>query len=109
MSPTQLINSISFPCNVYDLHGDYIGNVIFRHPTLGETLIGTQTRAYARGFCTTEFAAYFRKFLVQGGRMRVSHWILEDDSDSFITPLDINFVDSRGNIHLNIGLYELAV
>jgi hypothetical protein len=108
MSRKQPDKSIIFPSNVYDVHGDYIGNIVFRLPQGSETLIGTQTAIYSNDFCPVEFAVYFRQHLTQSGRLRVSHLILEDDSDTFITPIDIKFVDHRGNIHLNIGVYELA-
>jgi hypothetical protein len=108
MPRKQPDKSIIFPSNVYDVHGDYVGNIVFRLPQGEETLIGAQTAIYSNGFCPVEFASYFRKHLTQRGRLRVSHLILEDDSDTFITPTLIKFVDHRGNIHLNIGLYELA-
>lgn len=106
MAPNQHIAAITFPCHVYDVHGDYIGNIIFGLPGHGETLDGSQTAAFPNRKYLPEYVENFRNHALANGTLRVSHEILGDKA--YITLLDILYVDRRGNIHLNIGLYELA-
>ena len=100
------ITAITFPCHVYDIHGDYVGNVIFSYPGQGETLDGSQTFALPNKKRLPEYTEHFRKHALAKGTMRVSHDML--GNNAYITLFDISYVDRRGNIHLNIGLYELA-
>jgi hypothetical protein len=100
------ITTITFPCHVYDVHGDYIGNLIFGYPGHGETLDGSQTAVFPGKKYVKEYTENFRNHALANGTLRVSHEIL--GNKAYITLLDIGYVDRRGNIHLNIGLYELA-